>query len=62
MATTADDATELNVNENDAAPRTRMSLVPSRQGNYSLFCLSDQNCLRRAARLIVEWRYPFYEI
>ena len=59
MATT-NDVAEFDLNTKNAVPRTRVTLVPSRQGNYSLFCLSEQNCLRRAAKLIVESRYPFY--
>ena len=61
MATT-NDVAEFDTNARNVEEKTRVSLVPSRQGNYSLFCLSEKNRLRRAATLIVESRYPFYII
>ncbi|CAB4001908.1 voltage-dependent N-type calcium channel subunit alpha-1B-like isoform X1, partial [Paramuricea clavata] len=54
---TADDVAEFEANTKTLeARRARESLVISRQGNYSLFCLSEQNCVRRAATVIVESR------
>lgn len=58
---TADDVAEFEANPKTIeARRARESLVVSRRGNYSLFCLSEQNCVRRAATVIVESRYPLY--
>ena len=49
----------FNPNAKDVELKTRGRLVSVRQGYYSLFCLSEQNVIRRAAKFIVDSRYPF---
>lgn len=57
MAEAANVETEEQNHKNNES-KTREAQVLSRQGNYSLLCLSESNCLRRAARVVVESRYP----
>ena len=56
----ANEEDQGNCNARISPPKLRPTFLLKREGNYSLFCLPERNCIRRAAVFIVKSRYPFY--